>query len=271
MEAYLDYNSTTPIDPEVFEAMKPCYGQLFANASSFHQRGQAARHAIEAARESIAAALRVEPGDIVFTSGGTEADNLAVKGALEMAASPRDHLIVSQIEHQAVLHPAQQLEKKGFRVSFAPVDSSGLVDLEFLKREITDQTALVSLMHVNNETGAVQPVEEAARLAHAKGAFFQCDAVQSFGKLELRPEQRGFDLVSLSAHKICGPKGVGALYVRKGVKLKAQTHGGHQEKNIRPGTENVAAIVGFGKAAELAGKKRGSEATRVKTLRDKLE
>ena len=251
--------------------MKPCYGQLFANASSFHQRGQAARHAIEAARESIAAALRVEPGDIVFTSGGTEADNLAVKGALEMAASPRDHLIVSQIEHQAVLHPAQQLEKKGFRVSFAPVDSSGLVDLEFLKREITDQTALVSLMHVNNETGAVQPVEEAARLAHAKGAFFHCDAVQSFGKLELRPEQRGFDLVSLSAHKICGPKGVGALYVRKGVKLKAQTHGGHQEKNIRPGTENVAAIVGFGKAAELAGKKRGSEATRVKTLRDKLE
>lgn len=269
MEIYLDYNSTTPLDPQVLEAMRPYWTENFGNASSFHRRGQKARHGIEEAREKIADYLETEPGDILFTSGGTESDNLAVKGILESLEGKRRHLIVSSVEHQAVLHPAQYLEKKGCLVSYAPVDEYGIVDLNYLKKMITEETALVSVMHVNNETGSIQPIKEAAALAHAKGALFHTDAVQSFGKIPINLED-GIDLMSLSAHKICGPKGVGALYLKKGVKIKALTHGGHQEKNIRPGTENVAAIAGFGEAVKLAAKHQSEEARRVKALRDKL-
>ena len=271
MKAYLDYNSTSPMDPEVFEAMKPYWTERFANASSFHQMGQAARHAVEEAREAIADSLSAEPGDIFFTSGGTEADNLAVRGVVMARLIERKHLVLSAIEHQAVLHTAQHLEKRRCPVSYIPVGSDGVVKLDELEKAVTDQTALVSLMHVNNETGVIQPVLEAAGLAHAKGAFLHVDAVQSYGKMTLKPEAMGADLLAVSAHKICGPKGVGALYIRKGVKIEALLHGGHQEKNIRPGTENVAGIVGFGKAVELAQKKSAEESVRVQQFRDRLE
>ena len=271
MNVYLDYNATSPIDPEVFEAMRPYLTEHFANASSFHQRGQAARHAVENAREIVADELRVEPGDIIFTSGGTESDNLAVRGVVMARMIERKHLAVSTIEHQAVLHTAQHLEKRRIPVSYVPSGEDGVMKLDELEKVVSDQTALVSLMHVNNETGVIQPVEEASKIARGKGAFFHVDAVQSFGKLPLDPQKLGADLLSFSAHKICGPKGVGALYIRKGVKIEALLHGGHQEKNVRPGTENVAGIVGLGKAVELAAKKRNEESARVGKLRDQLQ
>ena len=270
MEAYLDYNSTTPVDPKVFEAMKPYLTEGFGNASSIHKKGQAARHAVELARETIADFLQVEPGDIVFTSGGTEADNLAVRGSLECLKDKRRHLVISSIEHPAVLGPAKILEEHGFSVTRVPVDSQGFLDCDALKKAITEKTALVSVMHVNNEVGTIQPIEEVARLAHEKGALFHTDAVQSFGKIPINLEKIPADMVSVSAHKICGPKGAGALYIRKGLKVKAVTHGGHQEKNIRPGTENVAAIVGFGKAVELAAQNHDAEPKRVLALRERL-
>ncbi len=269
MEAYLDYNATTPVDPRVFEEMRPYLSVEYGNASSFHKKGQSGRNAIELARERIANHLEVEPGDIIFTSGGTEADNLAVKGVMELFRGKKDHLVVSTIEHQAVLYPAQYLEKQGVKVTFIPVDKSGIVDLDALKKSVTENTALVSIMHVNNEVGTIQPIKEISEIAHAKGALFHTDAVQSFGKISIDIEDVKPDMVSISSHKICGPKGAGALYLKKGVKIKPMLHGGHQEKNIRPGTENVAAIVGFGKATELLSESRESE--HVLKLKNKLE
>lgn len=272
MQAYLDYNATTPVDPRVAEAMRPFLATQFGNASSFHRMGQAARHAVESAREAIADHLKVEPGDLFFTSGGTESDNLAVKGTMAAVGAKRKHLVVSTIEHQAVLYPARNLEDEGCLVTIVGVDPSGLLDLEALEKAVTDDTALVSVMHVNNETGAIQPLQEISRIAHEKGAFFHTDAAQSFGKLPIEIEDWRVDLLSVSGHKICGPKGIGALYVRKGLKIKAILHGGHQEKNIRPGTENVAAIVGLGKAVELLSSEgHESEAPRIRQLRDRLE
>lgn len=271
MEAYLDYNATSPVDPRVVEAMQPFWSGRFANASSFHRPGQQARHAVEEAREILAASLDVEPGDVIFTSGGTESDNLAVRGAVMAHLLERRALSVSSIEHPAVLHTARNLEKRGCPVAVVPVDAEGIVRLDELEKSVTDQTLLVSLMHVNNETGVIQPVAEAARIAHARGAYFHVDAVQSFGKMPVRPEEIGADLLTLSAHKICGPKGAGALYLRKGVKIEAILRGGHQEKNVRPGTENVAAIAGFGAAAALAQAAWPQEAQRVGALRDRLE
>jgi len=269
MQAYLDYNATTLLDPEVKKTIVEAL--LLANASSFHQQGQQARHAIEEAREIIAGSLSAEPGDIIFTSGGTESDNLAVRGVVMARMAERKHLAVSTVEHQAVLHTAQHLEKRRCPVSYVPVGPDGVVNLDELQKAVTDQTALVSLMHVNNETGVIQPVQEAAKIAHAKGALFHVDAVQSYGKMNIDPEALRIDLLSVSAHKICGPKGAGALYIRKGVKIEALLHGGHQEKNIRPGTENVAAIAGFGKAAEVVFRQQNEESLRVGALRERLE
>lgn len=272
MEAYLDYNATSPLDPAVLETMRPYLAGQFGNASSFHQMGQAARHAVEAAREALADHLKVEPGDLFFTSGGTESDNLAIKGVMQKHAGKRRHLVVSTIEHQAVLYPARHLESQGSKVTYVRVNADGIIDLNALAEAVTDETALVSVMHINNETGVIQPVEEAARLAHAKGALFHTDAVQSFGKQLIEIERWGIDLLSLSSHKICGPKGIGALFVRKGLKIKAILHGGHQEKNIRPGTENVAGIAGFGMAVKLlSSPAHEDEVRRVRSLRDKLE
>ncbi len=270
MQAYLDYNSTTPLDPEVLKEITPFLSGFYGNASSFHQMGQASRHAIETAREHIADTLETEPGDLIFTSGGTEEDNLAVRGTMEWLGEKRKHLIVSAIEHQAVLHPAKYLEAHGFKVDYAPVSAKGMVDIGFIRDRVTDQTALVSVMHVNNEIGTIQPLKEIADIAHKHGAYFHADAVQSYGKLPIVPGEEGIDLLTLSAHKICGPKGAGALFIRKGLKVKPIVYGGHQEKNIRPGTENVAALVGFGAAARLAVSKREEESARVRGLRDRL-
>lgn len=270
MKAYLDYNATSPVDPAVFEVMKTCLTVEFGNASSFHKRGQKARHAVEDARERLARELAVEPGDIIFTSGGTESDNLAVRGVVMKHIVDRRHLVVSAIEHHAVLHTAMHLEKRKVGLAVVPVRPNGVIDLDALKDAVTDQTALVSLMHANNETGTIQPVKEAAKIAHAKGALFHVDAVQTFGKIKVRPEEIGADLLTLSAHKICGPKGAGALYIKKGVKIEALLHGGHQEKNIRPGTENVAGIAGFGKAADLIRHNQPEESARVGALCEKL-
>ncbi len=271
MEAYLDYNASSPVDPAVAEAMKPYFTEEFANASSIHRKGQAARHAVEAAREKIAECLSVEPGDMIFTSGGTEADNLALRGTMVSRLAERKHLVVSAIEHQAVLYTAKYLGTLGCDVTVVPAGPDGIVDIAELKKSVTEHTSLVSLMHVNNEVGTIQPIEEAAKIAHDKGAYFHVDAVQSFGKLPLDPSKTGVDLMTLSAHKICGPKGAGALYIRKGLKVRPVFYGGHQEKNIRPGTENVAAIAGFGKAAEIARKNSATESKRVEGLRQHLE
>ena len=270
METYLDYNATTPLDPKVFEEMKPFLEDQFGNASSFHKKGQTARNAVELAREKIAQILEVEPADVVFTSGGTEANNLAVMGTLDWLAPQKKHLVISSIEHQSVLHQAQHLMMQGYEISMVPVDGGGVIDLDFIKRVVTHKTALVSIMHVNNEVGSIQPIEEVAKIAHECDVLFHTDAVQSFGKIALTAES-GPDLISISAHKICGPKGVGALFIRKGLKLKPILHGGHQEKNIRPGTENVAAIAGFGAASELAQSQRSEESKRVGDLRKRLE
>lgn len=270
MEAYLDYNSTSPIDPEVLEAMKPFLTTQFGNASSFHKKGQAARNGVEDARESIASYMGVEPGDIIFTSGGTESDNLAIKGTMELLSHKRKGLVVSTIEHQAVLHAAKYLESKGVRVTYVPVHPDGVIDLARLAEAVDEETALVSIMHVNNETGVIQPVSEIAKIAHAKGAYFHTDAVQSFGKAGFDIEEGGVDMISISSHKICGPKGSGALYVRKGLKIKAQLHGGHQEKNLRPGTENVAAIAGFGRAVQLLSESALTDLQRVGAYRNVL-
>lgn len=271
MEAYLDYNATAPVDPAVFQEMAPYFSGRYANASSFHRKGQEARHAVEEARERIAETLSCEPGDLIFTSGGTESDNLAVRGVVMARLIERKHLAVSAVEHQAVLHTAKHLEKRRCPVSYVSVDTDGVIRLDELEKAVTSETALVSLMHANNETGVLQPIREASKIAHAKGALFHVDAVQSYGKISVDPEELGADLLTISAHKICGPKGAGALYIRKGVKIEALLHGGHQEKNVRPGTENVAAIAGFGKAAELAAARRVDEAKRVEALRARLE
>lgn len=250
--------------------MKPLLSDNFGNPSSFHQKGQAARHAVELARERIADFLAVEPGDMVFTSGGTEANNLAIRGTLEFLKEKRNHLVVSTIEHQSVLHQAQYLAKQGVPVTFIPVDGEGRVSLNKLQEAVNDKTALVSVMHVNNELGTIQLLKDIAAIAHQSGAIFHTDAVQSFGKLALEPETLGVDLMTISAHKIYGPKGAGALYIRKGLKVKPIVYGGHQEKNIRPGTENSAAIAGFGKAAEVIAGIYAQDAERIKKLRDRL-
>lgn len=269
---YFDYNSTTPLDPAVLEAMRPALTQEFGNASSVHRMGQKSREAVEKARETIAGAIHAEGADLFFVSGGTEADNLALKGVSRFYRSnEKDHIVTSAIEHQAVLHPCRELETEGFKVTYVPVDQFGWVDPEHIKEAITDRTILVSVMHVNNEIGALEPVREIAEAAHHRGVLMHSDCVQSFGKIPIDAEEMGLDLVSCSAHKIYGPKGIGALYVRKGVQLKSIIHGGHQERNVRPGTENVAAIVGFGKAVEICLGKMKTEAGRVGALRDKFE
>lgn len=272
---YLDHNATTPLAPEVFEAMKPYLTNSFGNASSVHAWGQEARAAVEEARESIARLLNASPSEIVFTSGGTESDNTALFGVMETAAARLSgrtpHLVTTAIEHPAVLNAAQALEKRGFAVTFVRPGSDGIVDAGEILRAITPETALISVMHANNELGTLQPVEEIAALARERGIPFHTDAVQSTGKIPIDTHKMGFDLLSLSAHKINGPKGIGALYIRKGISLRPLLYGGHHERDRRPGTENVAGIVGLGKAAELARARGPQEAGRVAALRDRLE
>src|SRR6266581_3902482 len=245
---YLDNNATTPVLPEVFEAMRPYFGEQFGNASSIHHHGQQTRAAVEDARESVAALLGCRASEIVFTSGGTEADNLAVAGL----AGAGDHIITSSIEHHAVLLACKHLEEMGAEVTVLPVDGRSLVDPGDVRRALRPNTKLISVMMANNETGVLQPVEEIGKIVAEAGVCFHTDAVQSAGKVPIDVAQLGVDMLSLSAHKLYGPKGVGALFVRKSRELDPLLYGGHAERGRRAGTENVAGIVGFGKAAELA-------------------
>jgi cysteine desulfurase len=245
---YLDNNATTPVLPEVLESMRPYFGERFGNASSIHHHGQETRSAVERSRESVAALLGCQPAEIVFTSGGTEGDNLAIAGL----AIAGDHIITSSIEHHAVLHACRHLEDIGCEVTFLPVNGLGLVDPDDVKRALRANTKLISIMMANNETGVLQPVEEIGRIAAEADAFFHTDAVQAAGKIPIDVNAIGCDVLSISGHKMHAPQGVGALYVRKGTQLQPLFYGGRHERSRRAGTENVPGIVGLGKAAELA-------------------
>ena len=268
---YMDHNATTPVRPEVLEAMVPYYADEFGNASSLHSFGRKAREAVEDARGNVARLIGpCESVDIVFTSGGTESDNFAIKGAAYALRDKGRHIITSQIEHLAVLNPCEFLEKNGYKVTYVPVDEYGVVNIGALKDAIRDDTILVSAMFANNEMGTIQPIEEIARVAREKGILFHTDGVQAIGKIPVDVEKMGIDLMSVSSHKIYGPKGVGALYINKKAKISPYMHGGHHEKNRRAGTENVPGIVGFGKTCELARKDMEKESGRLTALRDRL-
>lgn len=269
-KVYLDHSATTPVRPEVAELMLTYLTTHFGNPSSIHSFGREAKKAQEIAREQVAGLIGANPQEIIFTSGGTEADNLAVIGVAQAYSKKGKHLITSTIEHHAVLDTFEYLEKQGFKVTYIPVDSEGMVDPEDVEKAITDETTLISIMHVNNEVGTIQPIEEIGRIAKSKGVIFHTDAVQSVGKIPVDVNKLQVDLLTASSHKIYGPKGVGCLYVRKGVRLEPQFHGGGQERKRRPGTENLPGIVGFGKAAELAGQELEQEMERLTELRDML-
>ena len=268
---YLDHNATTALDPRVLEAMRPWLEGRFGNASSLHWFGQRARAAVEDARARVAALVGASPAEIVFTSGGTEADNLALRGVAAAAEAPRHKVLVSAVEHPAVLNTARVLQAQGFVTETVGVTPEGGLDLADLSERLDGATVLVCVMLANNETGVLQPVVQAAALARARGALFHCDAVQGVGKLAVDVGALGCDLLALSAHKIYGPQGVGALYVRRGTAMHALLCGGAQERNRRAGTENVAGVVGLGAATELARVELGSEPARVAALRDQLE
>ena len=269
---YLDYAATTPTDPEVFDAMLPYLsGPLaFGNASSIHRAGRAARAAMDAAREQIALLLNADFAEIYFTGSGTESDNMALVGTLWAAPPERNHLVTTAIEHHAVLHSAHFLQSQKHGVTIVSPDSDGLISPEAAAEAIMDNTALVSVMHANNEIGTVQPIAEIAQIAHSRGAKFHTDAVQTAGLLPLDVRELDCDLLTVSAHKIYGPKGIGALYIRQGTKVAPLIHGGAQEREKRAGTENVAAIVGFGKAAERMMQRRDADAAQIQTLRDRF-
>jgi len=275
MRVYLDYNATTPVDPDVLEAMLPFLRDNFANAGSVHTPGQRARAAVDAARDSVAALIGAKSSEIVFTSGGTEADNLAIYGAVAASTKPRKHVIAGSIDHHAVLHTCEDLQQQGIDVTFVPVEhgpkNQGIIDPENIRRALRPETVLITVMHANNELGTIQPIEEISRIAREAGACFHCDAVQSAGKIPVDVNRLGVDLLSISAHKFCGPKGVGALYVRTGVSIVPRFRGGHAERDRRPGTENVPGIAGLGKAAELARVKLPEDSARIVALRDRLE
>ena len=272
VRAYLDHNATTPVAAEVADAMHEAVQGCFGNASSVHAFGQAAKAALDDARSAVAELLGARPNDVIFTGSGTEADNLAIRGVAEASpAAGRRHLIASAIEHEAVLNTLKALSKRGWTSTLLPVGAAGVVEPAALEAAITDDTALVSVMHANNEIGTLQPIAELAGIAHRRGAVFHTDAVQTAGKLPLDVGALGVDLLSISAHKFNGPKGVGALWIRRGMRLVAPTTGGRQERNRRAGTENVPAIVGLGVAARLAAAKLSREAARLRTLRDRLE
>ena len=277
---YLDFNATTPVEPEVLDAMLPYFSGEFANAASIHTPGQKARAAVETAREKVAALIGARPQEIVFTSGGTESDNHAIFGivsssftsfASSTSLTSPPHVITTAIEHEAVLNACQALEKEGVRVTYLPVDREGQLDLDQLRRAIRPETVLISVMHVNNELGAVQPLEAIGRIAAEADVYLHTDAVQSAGKIPIDVNALGVDLLSISGHKLYAPKGIGALYVRGGTRVRQLLYGGHHQRGFRPGTENVAGIVGLGKAAEMARMSLADDARRTSALRDGLQ
>jgi cysteine desulfurase len=269
---YLDHNATTPVAPEVADRMDRALRELWGNASSVHHFGQHAKAAVDDARQQVAALIGGEASEVIFTGGGTESDNFALRGAAEaLEPTGRKHLIATTIEHEAVLKTLAALGKRGWRVTLLPVDATGIVSPDALANAITDDTAIVSVMHANNEIGTIQPLAAIVQVAKARGALVHTDAVQSAGKIPIDVRALGVDLLSISAHKFYGPKGVGAMWLRKGVRLTPFMTGGRQERNRRAGTENVPGIVGLGTAADLAKRKLQDESTRVRALRDRLE
>jgi cysteine desulfurase len=272
MRIYFDHNATTPVDPAVVETLTRTTAEEFGNASSVHHFGQRAKAVLDEARSAVADLIGAEPSELVFTSGGTESDNFALRGVAEaLEPTGRRHLIASSIEHEAVLVTLRALARRGWRTTLLPVGASGIVDPDALADALTDDTANVSVMHANNEIGTIQPIAELARMAHARGALFHTDAVQSIGKVPVDVRGLGVDLLSLSAHKFNGPKGIGALWIKRGARVTAILTGGKHERNRRAGTENVPAIAGLGVAARLARKKVTTDATRLAALRNRLE
>lgn len=267
---YLDYAATTPTDPEVLKAMQPYFTDIFGNASSIHSFGQEARKGMEAARQTLSDFLGAKTDEIIFNSGGTESNNTAIFGAALALKNKGNHIITSSIEHHAIIEPCKFLEKQGYKVTYLPVDKDGLVNPEDVKKAISKETILITIMHANNEIGTIQPIEEIAKIAKEAGVCMHSDAVQTVGHIPIEVNKLGVDLLSLSAHKFYGPKGVGALYVRKGIKMTPYLHGGDQERGRRASTSNVAGIVGLGKAIELARQSMTQEAKFQSELRDLL-
>ncbi|HWF86682.1 MAG TPA: cysteine desulfurase family protein [Vicinamibacterales bacterium] len=272
MRVYFDYNATTPLSAEVVDAVTRATRDRFGNASSVHHFGQQAKAALDDARSAVAALLNADPSEIIFTSGGTESDNFAIRGAADaLEPSGRRHLVASAIEHEAVLNTYKALARHGWRTTLIPMTASGIVDPDRLRALMSDDTALVSVMHANNEIGTIQPIAELAAMAHERGALMHTDAVQSVGKIPVDVRALGVDLLSLSAHKFNGPKGAGVLWVKRGTRMQPILTGGKHERSRRAGTENVPAIVGMGVAAAQARTKMAAEAARVGALRDRLE
>jgi cysteine desulfurase len=267
---YLDYAATTPVHPDVVQAMSPYFTDIYGNPSSLHCCGQEAKQAVEGSRSLVAALINAYSDEIIFTSGGTESDNTAITGIAYASKSRGNHIITSSIEHHAVLETCHFLEKSGFTVTYLPVDKYGMVSPEDVKKTITDKTILISIMMANNEVGTIEPVSEIGVIAKDGGICFHSDAVQAVGHIPVNVEKLGVDLLSISAHKLYGPKGIGALYIRRGTKIQTYLHGGNQERLLRAGTENVPGIVGFGKAAAIAHKELHAESDRLTALRDKL-
>jgi cysteine desulfurase len=266
---YLDNSATTAVNERVLEAMKPFFSRIYGNASSLHKFGQEAKRSMEESREKIAGLIRARRGEVIFTSGGTESDNLAIKGVC-FANKAKNHIVTSKIEHHAVLHTCHWMEKQGFKVTYLPVDRYGLVDPSSVEEAITENTGLVSIMFANNEIGTIEPIREIGKICKENEVLFHTDAVQAFGKIPIDVNKTNIDLLSISSHKIYGPKGVGALFIRDDVSIEPLIHGGGHENEIRSGTENVAGIVGFGAAAEIAEKEMKKEAKKEIQLRGKL-
>ncbi len=270
-EIYLDNAATTAVLPEVADAMRPYLTEIYGNPSSLYSIGQKGKRALEGSRNEVASAIEAEPEGIIFTSGGTESDNLAIKGFAYANSDRGRHLVTSPIEHHAVLNVFHELEKQGFEVSYLPVDRYGMVDPEAVKKIIRPDTILISIMLANNEIGTIEPLKEITALAHERGIAVHTDAVQAVGKIPVSVKELGVDMLSLTAHKIYGPKGTGALYKREGIKLAPLFEGGHQEKILRPGTENIPGVVGLATALRLATGNLDTEAAKISALRDRLE
>lgn len=267
---YFDYAATAPTDPEVVKAMLPYFYEIPGNPSSIHHFGQQAKKGMEEAREALANFLGTKPEEIVFTSGGTESNNFALFGVASALETKGNHIIISSIEHHAVIEPAKVLEKRGFNITYLKVDKNGLVDPDDVKKAITDKTILISVMHANNEIGVIEPIAEIGKIAQEKGIYFHCDSVQAVGHIPVNVNELKVNLLSLSAHKFYGPKGVGALYIRKGTRINRFLHGGDQERSRRASTHNVTGIVGLGKAIELCQQKMNEEIKVQTALRDRL-
>ena len=268
---YMDHNATTPVHPEVVEAMLPYYTEDYGNASSVHAFGRKARGAMEEAREKVSKLIGAQPREVIFTSGGTESDNAAIAGIAFENSRKGKHIITSLVEHHAVMNTCKHLETHGFRVSYLGVDRYGMIDPDDVRKAIADDTALITIMYANNEIGAVEPLQEIGKIAKEKGILLHTDAVQAVGKIPVNVDELGVDLMSMSAHKLYGPKGIGVLYMRRGTRMEPLIRGGHHERNRRAGTSNVPSMVGFGKAAEIAISDMEEEGKRLWKLTEKLK